>query len=246
MNRIIFLFLFVCTLCFTSCLNLIEELSLQEDGSGHYAITFDMSAMFRNPEMKGMIESMIQQESGIGAATFNEMDTTFYFTHAPKNVQDKMDDPEFWKKVSMDIKVSELEKKMVAKLNLEFDDIEEIDYLYKNLNKLEEENGNGIGGMMIGSSGLLTQGALFTNAKKKTLERLPTQQPSGEMKSEDLEMVKMFFGTAKYTTIYKLPGKVKKSTIPNGKVNGSTIIAEYPFLDIINGDTQLNGSIKYK
>ena len=244
MNRSIYLLLFFICLSFTSCLNLIEELNLKNDGSGHYAITFDMSAIFRNPEMKNMIESMIQQEAGVGVATFNDMDTTFYFTHAPQDVQQKMKDPEFWKKVSMDIKISESSQKMVARLNLEFDEIDEIDYLYKNLNQLEDDN-SGIGNMMVGTGNLFTQGALF-NSGKNSLERLPTEQQSEKIKDEEMEMVKMLFANAKYTTIYKLPGKIKKSTIPNGKVNGSTIIAEYPFVEVIDGSTHLDGAIKYK
>jgi len=245
MRHITFLLIFASCLCFSSCLNLIEEITLKKDGSGLYAITFDMSSMFSDPMMKTMIEEMIKQESGVGMGTFGEMDTSIYFSHAPGEVQRKMENPDFWKKVNMKINVSEADQKMVARINLEFDDVEDIDYFYKNLNQLEDSN-NELGEIITGTGNLLTQGALFKMEKRNILTRLPLKQQTDQIKEDELQMAKMFFSNATYTTIYNLPSKIKKSSIPKGNVTENRIVAKYSFLDIIEGKAKMEGEIRFK
>lgn len=239
-----FFFLAFCLLSMTSCINLIEELTLNKDGSGKYAITFDMSGMFSDPMMKGMIEEMVKQEGGIQQNPFSDMDTIIYFKDAPAEKKAQLSNPEFWNKAWMKMHVSEADKKMVATINLDFDKIEDVDYFYKNLDKVGGD-GNIGNGFMFGSGGFLPKGALF-NLSGKQLSRLPIERPGGAMEGEEMQFAKMFFAAAKYTTIYNLPGKVKKSSIPNSKVSGNKVTAEYSFLDLMEGKAKAEGDIKFK
>ena len=128
MKRVSILFLFSALLTLSSCLNLIEELALEKDGSGKYAITFDMSSMFSDPMMKGLIEETIRQQSGTMPNLFAEMDTVVYFKDAPEVQKLLKERPGFWENVRMKMKVSEARKEMVATLQMDFKELSDIDY----------------------------------------------------------------------------------------------------------------------
>ena len=51
---------------------------------------------------------------------------------------------------------------------------------------------------------------------------------------------------ASYKTIYKMPGKVKQSTIPDAEIDGKTVTVEHPMLDVINQKVKIEGDIKFK
>ena len=55
----------------------------------------------------------------------------------------------------------------------------------------------------------------------------------------------MFLGTAKYKTIYNLPNRIKKTKIPNGKIDGNTLTVENSMLDILEGKAKLDGEISF-
>ncbi len=244
MKKITILFLVVCMTTFTSCLNLIEELTLNKNGSGKYTITFDMGSMFTDPMMKGMIQEAIKQQSGSVDNLFSEMDTVIYFKDAPQIKNGKIERPEFWNKVKMNMKISEATREMISTLQIDFESVEDIDYFYKNLDKLESDDS--MGPSLMGSTGsFLPKGALFV-LKNKQFSRLPTDRKEDLVNSEEMQFAKMLFANAKYTTIYNLPGKIKKTSIPGGKVDGKTIKAEYSFLDILEGKAKMEGDIKFK
>ena len=55
----------------------------------------------------------------------------------------------------------------------------------------------------------------------------------------------MFLGTAKYTTIYNLPNRVKKVKMANAKIDGNTVTVENSMLDIMEGKAKLDGQISF-
>ena len=244
MKRVSILFLFFALTSLSSCLNLIEELTLEKDGSGKYAITFDMSTMFSDPMMKGLIEEAVRQQSGTTQNLFAEMDTVVYFNDSPEVQKLKDKRPGFWEKVQMKMKVSEARKEMIATLKIEFQELADIDYFYENINKLGNSSQMGAG--LMGNPGsFLPRGALFA-LKNKQFSRLPSEKKNEMFDSEEMQLAKMLFTDAKYSTIYHLPGKVKKSSVPQSSVKGQTVRAEYPFLDILEGKASIEGDIKFK
>ncbi len=67
-----------------------------------------------------------------------------------------------------------------------------------------------------------------------------------EMDEESMQYLKMFLSNAKIKTTYHLPGKVKKSTIPNAVIDGKIVKVENSFLDILEQKVKVDGYIKYK
>jgi hypothetical protein len=97
--------------------------------------------------------------------------------------------------------------------------------------------------------GLPTDGLAPTSVAfklaKKSLTRLPTVKAENAPGAEDLEMMKMFLGTAKYKTIYNLPSRVKKTKIANAKIDGNTVTVENSMLEILEGKAKLDGEISF-
>lgn len=248
MKKLIVLFMGCCLLFLSSCINMVEEMYLNRDGSGKYTLTFDMSGLFSDPFMKGMMEESLKGEEKPGLFGFKEgedmeLDTVIYFKDMPAEEKQKLDRPDFWNKVVMRMTMSESQKKFVTTLELDFDDVGDIDYFYKNLDKLG--NNSQLGGELMGPGGFLGGGALF-ELKKKRLTRLSTEKPENLMKGDEMEFVKMFFGSSSYKTIYHLPGKVKKVTLKGAEVNGKTVTVNTPFLELIEGKANQEGEIKFK
>lgn len=244
MNILKYLLAGLVLLNLSSCINMLEELSLNKDGSGTYSITFDMSGLFSDPMMKGMMEEMLQSEEGLklGKGLSEEMDTVIRFSDMPADARQKLDRPEFWEKVAMHIVMSETKKKMETKLSLEFSSAEDIAYFYKNLDKLslDEESGMTGGGM----SEFMPAAGLFKVAKRK-LQRLPAPKVKNMVNEEEMAMVKMFFATATYKTVYHLPGKVKKTSIPGARVDGKMVTVSNSFLEVMDGKAVMDGEIKF-
>ncbi len=244
MRKVTILLLGFCLMSLTSCIDMLEELYLNKDGSGTYSITFDMSGLFSDPMMKGMMEELLQGEDGL---SFDHdlsqvMDTMIMFSDMSKEGLQKMEKPEFWKKVSMRIVMNEGEKAFRSEVKLNFTSLDDIDYFYKNLDKLgANEAGGGMGSM---ASFLPTRGLFKLN--KRNLQRLPAPKVDSSLNGEEMDMAKMFFSAASYKTTYHLPGRVARTTIPGAVVDGKTITITNSFLDIMEGKAKLDGEIKYK
>ena len=61
MKRLTLLVMLSFGLLFTGCIDIVEEVFINKDGSGKYLVTMDMSSLM-GPEMKGMMQEMMQQE----------------------------------------------------------------------------------------------------------------------------------------------------------------------------------------
>lgn len=245
MKRLLVLILGLSLLGLTSCIDMLEELSLNKDGSGTYNITFDMSGIYNDPMMKGMMEEMMQGEDGLSLENglSEEMDTLIRFADMPAERKQQLEKPEFWDRVSMRMIMSESQKAFRTELKLDFKSLDEIDYFYKNLDKISDDDQ--AGGMGGGMPEFLPSGGLFS-LNKRTLERLPSPQAKNTMSEEEMNMVKMFFAAATYKTVYNLPGRVKKTTIPGAEVAGKTVTISHPFLEMMEGKAKMDGMIKFR
>lgn len=143
------------------------------------------------------------------------------------------------------MKASESKGEMIIQLDFPFNSLEDFKKMNEVMAKIKSDDSPGAGGMM-GNGMFGTQGAQF-ELNKRVLSRLPTT-PVDELLGDDdqMAMAKMFLEGASYTTIYHLPGKVKKTDIPNAEVDGKTVRVENSFLDILEGKAELAGDIKFK
>ncbi|MBL7793263.1 MAG: hypothetical protein JNK77_13115 [Saprospiraceae bacterium] len=225
----------------TACFDIVEEVHLERNGSGKYAINVDMSSMFKDPFMKGMMAESLQQG---GAEADMEKDTMIYFKDEPKLADLDAKDRKVLEKLTMHMVMSESQEKMLIQMEFPFSNVSEIAQLTKALKNMD--TGGGMGGFM-GSGGMMTPGgeAAFELSKGK-LKRLP--MPAAEKLEEDENMafMKMFLESANYKTIYHLPGKVKKASFSNAEVDGSTVTVTHSLLELMEGKAKLDGEIKFK
>ncbi|MEZ4995731.1 MAG: hypothetical protein R2824_35270 [Saprospiraceae bacterium] len=229
----------------TGCLEVLEEVYLNKDGSGKYLVTMDMSELFSDPMLKGIIDEAAKKETGVDADAPLEMDSVMYFRDEPQFRELSKEDQAIIKDVCIKMNASESKGKMVLQLDFPFKDLESFSKVNDVLAKLKTDDATGAGGMM-GNGMFGTQGAQF-ELNKRILTRLPSS-PMKDMFGDDdqMAMVKMFFEGATYTTVYHLPGKVKSSDIANADIDGKTVRVENSFLDILEGKAEIAGDIKFK
>jgi hypothetical protein len=248
MKRIIFsLFFIAATTLFTSCINIIEEMTIDKNGAGAYDLTVDLSSLLQS----GMLGDLLKQgeSSGLkitgGMGENMEKDTVIYLKNSlSPEIKAKTGNPAFWDKVKMTMSVSKSKGKMGSTVHLDFASIEDINFFLKNINTVLSE-GTGDAKSML-PPGLMPTLAGFKMGKK-SLERLPAPKSDAKTPAGDeMEMMKMFLGGAKFTSIINLPGKVKKTNVPNTKIDGNTVITESPMLDFISGKAKIDGSVSFK
>ena len=142
MQKIVFFFLGLCLFALSSC-NMVEEMDLNKDGTGHYTLKIDGSSMFTDPFLKGMMEGMMEEQGGMdmgGEAL--EMDTVFYFADLTEEEKAKVDRPEFWEEVVMNVTISESKEKMLMSMEFDFAEVADISYFYKTLEEMGSDGGS--------------------------------------------------------------------------------------------------------
>jgi hypothetical protein len=248
MKKLSYFMVLVVMFTMTSCIDIIEEMSLKKNGSGKYVVTMDMSSLMAEG-MKEMLQGMAGEEGGENAFSDmpSELDTIIYFSNAPDSVKAKFAHPEILKKTVLRTEISESKELMRMTFSIDFDKVKEIDYFLADLDKMQ---GDGGGMPNLGGGGLFPTGSadqgLFKLAKRKLSRSNPPKSEDLDTEGEEMQMLKMFFAEAKYTTIYNLPGKVKKTTIANAEVDGKKITVVTPLMDILEGKSNMGGDISYK
>lgn len=231
------------TFCLTSCFDVVEDVFLNRDGTGKYAITMDMSSLFSDPFMKGMIKESMKEQEGLEDMSM-EKDTVIYLKDDPKIADLSPEDRKIAEKVVMRMTMSESKEKMVVVFEFPFDKVADISALTRVFQNMD--TGKDISGFMGGNSLIPGGEALFDFSKNK-LTRKPAPKPEATAEEdENMAMMKMFLGTANYKTIYHLPGKVKKATIANAEVDKNTVTVTNSLLDLIEGKAKIEGEIKFK
>ncbi len=225
----------------TGCFDIVEEIFLNKNGSGKYLVTMDMSAMFSDPFMKSMMEESLKEETGATELSM-EKDTTIFFRDVPEAADLSAAERQLIQNALMKLTMSEEKGQMLIRMELPFNNIEDINKIGQVMDKIgaSQQMGGLGGGMMTGSTALFAM-------KKNTLTRLPAPKAAPtEDEEESMEMMKMFLGEAKYTTIYHLPGKVRKAGIPGAKVEGDKVTVSASLLDMMDGKAKIEGDIRFK
>ncbi len=252
MKRLLVLGLIVCmAIGFSGCLNITEEVHLNEDGSGKYQLVFDMGGIYENTTLTALMEEMTRQEGEIqGFNPLNAIDTVINFNDAAELDGSKLKRPEFWKKVNLHLKFDEMEETLLATITFDFQDLSDIDYFYQDLYQVQKvsnlayerdrpESGN-------------DQTISFENNKlfeldKRSFTRNPIMNENqGQASLQQVQFLKNHIPNGIYKTIYYLPGKIRKSTFKNATIEDNVIMAEYPLIDIYEGETALDGEVKFK
>ena len=201
--RKFFLLLVTSSLFFlTGCLEVLEDVYLNTDGSGKYQITMDMSELFSDPMLKSIIDEQAKKEAGADEDAPLEMDSTMYFRDAPGFEKLSAGDQALIKDVSMEMNASESKEEMVIKMNFPFNSLEDLVKMGEAMQKLDvNKDGGGAGGMM-GNGMFGAQGAQFA-LNKRVLSRLPMPDATELLgqDEENLAMMKMFFQDVPETNV---------------------------------------------
>lgn len=243
MKKSLLLILALAPLLLSSCFDILEEIYLEKNGKGQYLYTIDMSALM-DESMKELLQSA-EEEGEENSLEGVEIDSVVYFKDSDPDMLKKMEKPEIFERAFMKIQMSDDQDKMVMQFGLDFENVDEIEYFLKNIDKLmgDSMEGNPMGGGLLPSfndTGMFVQ-------KGKKLTRLASLTLGGEEISEDdMGMISMFMESATFRTVYYLPGKVKKTNIPNAVIDGNTLMIETPMLDLMKGEAEQKGWVKFK
>lgn len=242
MRKITFALIAVLGVLTSGCFNVFEELSLNRDGSGTYSMKMDLSSFISDDFMKGMLKEAINQEESASSLNDLEQDSVILFKSLPEELRNRTGRPEFWENVSMRIKISDKNDEFYTLMTVKFQNVSDIDFFHQHVSTLLAENG--AGGMV--PTDIIPGGASF-RLGKNTITRLNPEAPKSEdLEGEEMEMMKMMMSESKYITTYKLPGAVKKTTIPGAKVSGSTVKVESDLISMMEGKGNVSGEIRYK
>ncbi|MGB3546962.1 MAG: hypothetical protein WBA17_08295 [Saprospiraceae bacterium] len=251
------LFLFL-SLFLTSCLEITEIITINKDGSGRYETYVDMSELLSNP----MMAMMMQQEGGTDMTDKN-VDSTIYMGEEiiALNPELKAEEREMLKKFVTTMKIDFAAGIGEVRTGYDFTDPEGIDRMNDLLSRVKTpsdeedgEGGPGGGAGMLGSIGGMTDQASNIIWKKGKFTRTFTGDRQSMMDKlgdqVNMEMMKGMFEEMKMSTEYRLPGKVKKHTFPNGTVSedGRTIRIPIDMDKVLNdpASIDLSGTVKYK
>jgi len=239
--RFLFIPLILLSILFAGCFDILEEISLNKNGTGQYSIKIDMSGLLKNPMLKGLME-------GESNEALKDMDSVVYFKDLPDSVIS--DNPDLWKRVHMKIFSNKEKEMLYTSIHLEFKSPDEITYLSENFDKvMNKSKGAGpLSGDLMSAgapSGFLSKGLSYT-MEGKSLTRKSDPMTMKEEEAENLEMMKGFMGEAVYQINYTLPGKIKKVTMANASTNGKTVTSKVKMIELMENKVNLDGSIQFK
>lgn len=229
---------------FTGCFDILEDISLNKNGSGSYKIVFDMDGIISDPFMKEMLLDAIKNDANIKVDDIGNLalDSTIYFRDDPQFAKYK-DNKILWETAKMHMLVNEEKGKMFIDFGFDFNDVSDIASFFKSFNE-----GNEAQEMFAGFEQIVS-GSTFVY-KKKSLSRLPSTKGDNSItdnfKDEDMAMLKMFITNSKLKTSYHFPGKVKKSSIPNSVIENNEVTVAIPLLELMEGSAKMDGEIKFK
>ena len=229
----------------SSCFDLKEEITINNDGSGSFIQTVDMG---NNPMIRMALNMQSDSTMNKGKAT-NQMDSTLEETKA------KLSQVKGIKNVKTASSIEEL-KFMVMY------DFEDVDALNRAANVIKEDKEAEV--KIITKQYSFDKGE-FTRANSFSLgnNNMDMSEVMGIKKGEEVseqtegekaqmkQMMQMFFGGANYTYVVHVPNKVKSySNKDNTTISEDekTLIMTIPFLDLINEEKKVDvgNSIKFK
>ena len=244
--RILLIILVSSAMLCTGCLNITEKLKLNKDGSGTYSMEIDMSEMLSGGLLEMLGEGAEAELGDLGALLSDtvNIDSVSYFSEKPDSIQDLWMYPEITKRAKEYIMVNGAQKVMRYTFELPFKKLSDIADFMSDLQA--SGNTDALGGM--GSPGMSTS---LYSWQGKELKRTYNTDMQGMMEEaglgeDEMVFVELFFGTARYRTEFTFPGKVKKSTLQDAEISGKMLVTDYPLTDIINGDVDLDGTVKFK
>lgn len=219
MKKIVYLFSVIVTLSMSSCIDFLEQISFQKDGSGEYSMRVDATKFMEEME------------------AFASMDTTGEMMPNMK----KMLDSTF--RAS-----SENVKSVKGIKNLKFDastpNIFITTYSFENIDALNEAMKNGESDQ---KQFEFTKKKLLRTSAFKSLDLEGILGKGEDEEGQQAEMMKQMFADMKMTTVYTLPSKVKSVSNKAAVISDDkkTVTFESTFKELLDKTTDKNLEINY-
>lgn len=211
-------------LLLTSCLDIVEEVTLNKDGSGKYQMSMDMSEMmqmmmtYMPDSIKETMDEKDMMDSLATMSNSQEMDSVVEVLEAIEGI-------------------SNAENRMEGFVMI-------ISYDFTNIESLNLASSQGA---FTAKQGI--KPASYTWKKGRFGRTYNTAELGGDDETEEaMAMAKMMMQDATFTTVYNFPGKVKKfsnedAQLENGK---RTIRLTTSFGEILDDPALMSNEIQFK
>lgn len=225
-------------LSLTSCIDIIEEIFLNRNGSGKYTLTLDMKSAIA---MKDLIFSQAPMSKRDSAKlSQDKIDSVIYFTDMADSTRRKLSHPELIERATMHIKVDEEAGVLFAALEFPFTNINEVNTLMEDLGKAGKTKD-----ISFGPLGFLS----YYKVTKKSIERTTVLEPNTP-KADSIPQLSSLaaglFASSRIKTIYHLPGKVKSTSIPDAFIRGNDCVVEMTYSDFKVKGKSMDGKVTFK
>ncbi len=226
----------------TSCGTVIEEIYLNEDGSGEYSTYADMIPMLQGMAM--MMSSMDTTSTGEDPmdaiwADFPEgdIDSTYQYKDDLEGYSNK--EVKLIQQAEGFMEGGRDKGFLNTGVRFKFNTLQElIDF-----NELMQKDESSDAAMMLSG----TDSEASYKMSKKKFSRTWTFAEPEETNAEDEGMMNMMFGETKVQTIVHLPKNVKSVKGDNiVSQDGKKVVFEYKLLDLLSGDANGDFEIKMK
>ncbi|MCB0636135.1 MAG: hypothetical protein KDC54_05935 [Lewinella sp.] len=241
MKRWIFGLVAILALSMTSCLEMMEEITLNRDGSGIYELKFDMSALFSDPFMAGMMAEAMQEE-GADEIEIDSMINMASNLSSDATARER----ELANRIEARLQMSQSKELGLMSIKFPFEKVSEINEFQQVFSKMNEGDGGGMSGLMGG--GMTPNSSVFSLDGRTLTRSIPDMDVDLEdvLDDETMAMMKMMFADASWSTTYHLPGRVRNCDIEGAEVDGKTVVVSLPFLELIEEQPNMGGSITFR
>ncbi len=209
-----------CLLLFTSCFQLIEDVTVKQDGSGVAVFTANLS------QSRSKLASIMLLDSVNGYKVPSKTDIRNHLTE----ISDELKKIQGISNVSHTVDF----EKFIATIRFSFVNVEDLNTV---ANRIFEE-------MKVTPS---NKSSYTYDKKNRVFSRTYLYEPKAKAEFDKLkEADKEVFNSASYTSIYRFDHPVVSQSNPSAKLAASqkAVMMQSPILGLINGKTNITNQIK--
>lgn len=236
-----------------SC-TLTEQIFLEEDGTGYYNLAFDGSGMMAMMDDMGNAADSTAQDDASDAE--KEMDSTIVFKDMLVRLQDSIAqlDPKEQEAMkalepyTMNIQMSEKNKKMLFSLERSFTDLDELTNGFKDFQKAMSINDSTQSQANNPFNGFGQNSEVTYTFRKNTFTRsakVPEAEELG-ISEEEMQSMDMMMGATTYKVEYHFPRKIKTTSLQGAQIspNGKILTFELSMKDVMQRPDTLNFEVQ--
>jgi len=250
-NNIWIFVIVVNLLMFAACIDIKQETTFKEDGSGTFSMIMDLSNIRDNPALKQMGGPDASMEDIFEEMPQEVMDSVMYFKDMEEEgvAEAFKDRPDLLENAFMRIKGDKKKQELFISINLDFQEYIDVGEFCEILNRAQKGGSGGMGNMMAGGMVMPAKNLWkYKYSKKGFSYKFPKQDLFAEMDAQQAAMSKMMFKGADYEMVFHFPKKVKSVKHSDAKISpdGKTVTLSAKALDYMQGKVSLNNKVVFE